>query len=533
MKFREIDTAAASGAILAHSAATASGRIPKGTVLDEPLLSALRAAGVGRVTVAFPEAGDVAEDEAAGRIASALAGGNVRAGAPLSGRANLYAACKGLFRADAAQVDALNAVDSAVTLATLSDHAHVEKGRLVATVKIIPFAMPEKAVKACERLAGILEVGEYVGAVARLIQTRLSGTRESVLDKTRRVTEARLAQCAATLGGEDRCAHRTAELAAAMSAALESGPDLLLVSGASAVSDPHDVIPAAIERLGGEVRRVGMPVDPGNLLVLGRIGSAAVLGLPGCARSPKLNGLDWVLRRLCAGECVASEDVLRMGVGGLLDEIYERPRLRIPAAAAPARPLAAVLLAGGLSSRMEGRNKLLEEWKGKPLLLHSAEALAQARGKGEIDAAVVVTGSDNERIEALCAGLGLTLVHNPGFRSGMASSLAAGIRAVPAGTAGAFVCLGDMPLAAAGRLAGLAAAFSPGEGRDIVVPVWGGKRGHPVLFGARHFEGLCALEGDVGARPLLGRHEDAVVQVEAGPEALLDFDDPAAFAAET
>ena len=134
----------------------------------------------------------------------------------------------------------------------------------------------------------------------------------------------------------------------------------MLVAGASAIVDRRDVIPAAIERRGGTIEHFGMPVDPGNLLLLGRLGEVPVLGLPGCARSPKVNGFDWVLQRLLAGLPVGAEDIMRMGAGGLLAEIPRGP-YRVPAPAArrkpvaqpPQRPaIAALILAAGQSRRM-------------------------------------------------------------------------------------------------------------------------------------------------------------------------------------
>ncbi len=103
---------------------------------------------------------------------------------------------------------------------------------------------------------------------------------------------------------------------------------MVIVFGASALCDFDDVIPAAIRAAGGEVLRAGMPVDPGNLLVLGRLGETPVIGAPGCARSPKENGFDWVLDRLIAGLDVTSDDIAGMGVGGLLMEIPTRPQPR-------------------------------------------------------------------------------------------------------------------------------------------------------------------------------------------------------------
>ncbi len=532
MRFGEMAVDDALGAVLAHSVKTDDGRIAKGTRLDKGHLRSLVETGLESIFVAVPDEGDIAENEAAGRIAETIRGEGLRIGSVSSGRANLFAEANGLFRADVDRVDGLNGVSPDITLATLSDREHVTVGRLVATVKVIPFSTGESVVARCERIGEAVKVNPYVPSTAALVQTRLSSVKESVLDKTRRITEARLLQCGASLGMELRCEHRTKDLAAAIGKMLEGGPNLLLICGASAVCDENDIVPAAITACDGEVRRVGMPVDPGNLLVLARIGKTAVLGLPGCARSPKMNGLDWVLRRLCVGECVTSDDILHMGVGGLLEEIHERPQPRVLAAGSGQGPFAAVLLAAGLSSRMGVRNKLLEKWRDKPLLQHAAETVATARDNGTVASAVLVTGKDHDEIVRTVDGWRFKVVHNDSFESGMASSLACGIGVVPQGYEGAFVLLGDMPLVEPDLLSAMAAAFSPTEGKDIVVPVCGGKRGHPVLFGARHFPDLMALDGDTGAKWLLARNEEATVEVQANRGSLADLDDPEAFGRE-
>ena len=186
------------------------------------------------------------------------------------------------------------------------------------------------------------------------------------------MTEARLAALGCTLVLETRCAHSIGELESHIRAALGHPIDLLLIHGASAILDRRDVIPAAIVAAGGRVDHFGMPVDPGNLLLLGHVGELAVLGLPGCARSPKVNGFDWVLERLVAGLPVGPAEIMRMGAGGLLAEIPSRPLPR--AEAKPPAPqqketppgprIGALLLAAGQSRRMGGPNKLLEEIDG-------------------------------------------------------------------------------------------------------------------------------------------------------------------------
>ena len=119
--------------------------------------------------------------------------------------------------------------------------------------------------------------------------------------------------------------HREAELADAIKAA--EGELVLILTG-SATSDPLDVAPQALRQAGGHVERFGMPVDPGNLLFTGDHQGRPVIGLPGCARSPALNGADWVLERILCGAEVRSADIAAMGVGGLLKEIPTRPMPR-------------------------------------------------------------------------------------------------------------------------------------------------------------------------------------------------------------
>ena len=211
--------------------------------------------------------------------------------------------------------------------------------------------------------------------------------------------------------------------------------------GASAIADRRDVIPSALEAIGGHIEHFGMPVDPGNLLMIGGDASGhPVLGAPGCARSPKENGFDWVLMRLLAGLPVAREDITGLGVGGLLMEIVTRPQPRDEPAPA-GRNIAGVVLAAGRSSRMGGPNKLLEQIAGRPLVRIVVDAVLASRARPVI----VVTGHQRERVEAALAGLPVRFVHNPHFADGLGTSLKAGIAALPAGADGAIVCLGDMP----------------------------------------------------------------------------------------
>ena len=273
-----------------------------------------------------------------------------------------------------------------------------------------------------------------------------------------------------------------------------------------------------------------MPVDPGNLLLIGDMPAGVpVLGAPGCARSPVENGFDWVLMRLLlAGLKVTRDDLTAMGVGGLLMEIVTRPQPRIPVARSHQQHVTAIVLAAGRATRMGGPNKLLAELNGKALVRIVAEQALASKASS----VTVVTGHQAREVEAALRGLNVTFVHNPDFADGLATSVKAGIAKLPKDAAGALVCLGDMPLIDAQLLDRLIAAFAPDRGALIAVPVNEGRRGNPVLWSRRFFPELMTLDGDIGARHLIAKHAEAVAEVPVeGQGAFLDIDTPQALAA--
>lgn len=517
----------AEGAILAHSRRLSGKALKKGRVLTAEDITALREAGVETVIAARLESGDVPEDEAAARLAAAMADDGIDTAAPFTGRCNLIAGADGVMSYDPAMLDAVNLIDEALTVALLPPYEVVEKGQMVGTVKIIPFAAPEAALKRCEALAGKVRVAAFRPVRAGLVQTALPATKPSVLDNTARVTAARLQRMGASLGDEARCAHDTATVAAAIRQQIAAGHGMVLLFGASAVVDRRDVLPAGIVAAGGTVDHFGMPVDPGNLLLLGHVGDIPVIGMPGCARSPKLNGFDWVLQRLVAGLPVTRTDIMRMGAGGLLKEIASRPLPRedghkMEAAPRKAPRIAVLVLAAGQSRRMGEVNKLLAEIDGRPMVAKVVE-IVRASKAGPV---TVVTGHEAERVKAALPG-GLAFVHNPDYAAGLSASLKAGIAALPADSDAVLVCLGDMPGISPAMIDRLIAAFDPIEGREICVPTYKGKRGNPVLWGRRFLPEMAALAGDVGAKHLIGTHADQVVEVEMDSDGvLIDIDTP-------
>jgi molybdenum cofactor cytidylyltransferase len=531
MKFGLVPPGDAKGGIVVHSIRQSGLVLKKGSVVGDADIAALKAAGIKAITVARIEPDDVSEDAAAAELAAAVAGEGVHVDRAFTGRANLFAETAGVVVVDPAGIDRFNEVDADITLATLEAFAPVVPGKMIATVKIIPFAVSaaarDKALAVARAAVPLVRVAPYRLRKVGVISTVLPGLADKVIEKTLRVTQERLAPAGAKIVAERRVPHETAALARALDDVLDAGAELAIVFGASAIADRRDVIPAAVEAVGGTIEHFGMPVDPGNLMLVASARGRPVLGAPGCARSPRENGFDWVLERILCGLPVTRRDITAMGVGGLLMEIVTRPQPRA-VEVKPGRHLAAIVLAAGRSTRMGGLNKLLAEINGRPLVRIAAEEVLASQARPVI----VVTGHQRERVEAAVSGLDVVLVHNLDFAGGLSTSLKAGIAAVPADADGVIVCLGDMPQVDAKLIDRLLSAFDPEKGALVVVPTIDGKRGNPVVWSRRFFPELAALEGDTGARHLIASYPEAVTEVPlTGNAVLVDVDTPDALVA--
>ncbi len=322
MIFGERPLADCEGAILAHALMLGK-RHPKGSPVTPQLLAEAAAHGLATLWIARAESGELPEAEAALRLAASLAGPGTIARPPVHGRVNLHAAHDGLLLLDPAAIAAANGASEGIGIATLGPYSPVAAGDLVATIKIIPFNIPAGSIPAIS--APIRVLPWSAARRPALVQTRLPGTSAAMLAKTAAVTAERFARLGVALHLLPPVDHGIAPLAAAIArlAAASSratGTDLLLIAGASATADRRDIVPMAIAAAGGQTLRLGMPVDPGNLLLLAQAADATpIIGLPGCARSPKRNGFDLVLERLSAGLSVTPETIAAMGAGGLLE----------------------------------------------------------------------------------------------------------------------------------------------------------------------------------------------------------------------
>jgi molybdopterin biosynthesis enzyme len=334
MKFGPVPVADAAGHILGHNVSGASGQraLRKGRSLTPKDIELLRALGRESVYVARLEAGDVDEDSAAGRIAVAVAGVGLRLSAARTGRVNFYSQEIGVLRVDTERLADINA-GPGIALATLRNHSAVRPGRMVATLKVIPFSLPGELV---ERLAAAASANGPTLSVDRIEPARVGIIISGSAAARERITEGYLD----ALGARFECLGASIErvdyvalddevdearLAETLERNFERSLDLILLAGETAIQDRFDIAPRAIERAGGQITCYGAPVDPGNLLLVAFRGKIAILGAPGCARSSKTNIVDLVLPRLLAGERLEAADVIGLGHGGLLEDVPERP----------------------------------------------------------------------------------------------------------------------------------------------------------------------------------------------------------------
>ena len=532
MKLARLTPRDAIGHTVVHALKTDAGRISKGSIITKDHAAALEAAGIAAVTCAVAAPGDLNENAAATRLAASLNSAGITPQKAFTGRVNFIADDIGIVRYNRDILHKLNTVDEGITLALVQHNQLLAAGDMVATLKIIPFFVAESSVAAVEAILAdvpdvpLMQFHPLARKQAWLIQSRFDhqSDAQALFAATEKVTATRIEQLGSVMLGSTVVAHDEAEIAAAVTTAVAAGAEIILIAGASAIADRGDVIPAAIEQAGGHVDHFGLAVDPGNLLLLGRCGETSVIGMPGCARSPKLNGLDWVLHLLLAGITPDADELAEMAAGGLLMEIASRPLPRALVARKPKPPrIEGVLLAAGTSSRMGTDNKLLADWGGKPMIRHIAETMA---GAG-LDSISVILGHDAEAVAAALDGVDARLIFNPHYRQGQSTSLRTAVDHLDQATTDLMVVLGDMPLIDRDVIDTLIAHHRNAENRAsrITLPAVEGRRGNPVIWGESFFAEMATITGDTGARPLFEAYPAAINAVPFNrPELLLDAD---------
>ena len=496
MRFGGVPVGKAAGCILAHSLHVGGKRFRKGMVLTTGDTELFAATGLKEVTVAELSEDDVGEDEAASRLADALLSGTsgLSRSAAFTGRANIYADVAGVVEFDVKAVARLNGINPAITLATLANLSRVASRSLVATAKIITFAVPsvdlEKALMAA---SGILCHFPVIRRDASLIVTRVEGQGERLVEKGKSSVVARLTRLGIELTETRVVPHRQDAVGKAIAAS--SGSLVLLLTG-SATSDAFDVGPQGLRLAGGKVHRFGIPVDPGNLLFHGELGDRPVIGLPGCARSPALNGADWILERIACGRNLTDGQLAEMGVGGLLKEVPSRPQPRSGGVGAFSRPrVAVIVLADELP---DGVGELLEAARA------SDAELIRIAGSGSV--CRELEGIPSVAPDTLLATAAST---------GRAGLIRVGIESLPPEIDAILLLRSGDPVPDKTLLNRMIAAFSPKDGREICrIASEAGGRGPPILFGRRFFESLSELSGHRGGNDLLPDAQEFLCEIQ-------------------
>ena len=534
MKIEYLDPNGSKGSILAQTYNLSGRRLSKGTHVSEDMVELLNKENVKTVLCAVPHEGDVHEDSAAEAISKALDENQLYAEEASTGRVNFRTPALSIVRYNRELIKKINLVDESIAFSIVEHNQLLAKDDLIATLKIIPFFVSKIYV---ERVVDLISKNEIFKIhylqekKVELIQTYYDWQKGSIFKATSNVTSSRLDALGCPLQKETLIPHNHRSLCSEIKSSIDRGSQVLLISGASAITDRADQIPKAILSVGGEIIQYGLAVDPGNLLLIGKVGNTTIIGMPGCARSPKLNGFDWVLQLLIADIPINKDELADMGAGGLLMEIASRP---LPRALAKSvnkkeKKIMGVILAAGNSTRMGKGNKLLKNIGGAPLVRNTAIEML----KSDLDTCSIVLGYQSDKVAAVIKDLDIKLILNPRWEKGQSSSLMAAINNLDATYTDILIMLGDLPAVKSSHINRIIEEHLLTDNRKsrITIPSFKGQKGNPIIWGRSFFNDLSNLEGDVGGRALFSEHPAAINLIEMDdPCVLTDLDTPKDFA---
>ena len=533
MKIEYLDPNKSKGSILAQTYNLSGRTLSKGMHVSEEILEFLNRENVKNILCAVPHEDDVHEDSAAEAISKALDENQLYAEEASTGRVNFRTPALSIVRYNRELIKKINLVDESIAFSIVEHNQLLAKNDLIATLKIIPFFVSKIYVEQVVSLIAkneIFKVHRLQEKKVELIQTYYDWQKRSIFKATSNVTSSRLDALGCPLQKETLIPHDHKSLCSEIKSSVDSGAQVLLISGASAITDRSDHIPKAILSVGGEIIQYGLAVDPGNLLLIGKIGNTTIIGMPGCARSPKLNGFDWVLQLLMANIPINKEELADMGAGGLLMEIASRPLPRALAKSAKKREkkIMGIILAAGNSSRMGKDNKLLRNIGGASLVRNTAVEML----KSDLDSCSIVLGYQSDKVAAVIKDLNINLILNPFWEEGQASSLKAALNTLDSSYSDLLVMLGDLPGVKSKHINKIIEEHLLANNRKskITIPSFNGKKGNPVIWGKSFFPDLSNLEGDVGGRTLFDQHPAAINLLIMEDEAVItDTDTPEDF----
>ena len=330
MFFGELKTESSLGGILSSSIEIYKDKnkikISKGTVINKILIDLFLLNNIEKVKCAKLESDEIDENTTVYEISKKIItskNSNIKIQNPKNGRCNLISSVDGIIVFQPKQLFCINSVTNDIAIASLKAFSKVKKNQVVASIKAIPFGIKQKYLYEIINISeDCFKILPFQKKNIHLIQTTNKNTSAKILEKTLVITKERLFSCGINKIVEKKCYHEMKSICLQLKKSIDEKADIILIFGASAICDINDVIPLSIKKLNGKILRLGMPVEPGNLILLADIEISkkhiSIIGMPGCARSKKENGVDWILWRKLCDLKISSSDINHMGNGGLL-----------------------------------------------------------------------------------------------------------------------------------------------------------------------------------------------------------------------
>ncbi len=290
----------------------------KGHIIQKEDVENLLELGKEQIYIWEPKAGELHEDEAALRIARAVAGKNIEYDVPKEGKSTLKSKERGLLKINSRLLCKINSIED-ISIASLPQNFIVERGQKLAGVRIIPLATREDNLiqmeELCQAEEKVFEIIKYKKLKAAIITTGNEIYKKRIQDKFGTVIRKKLEYFKAQYLGQTFCPDNIEEIKKAILYYKMQGADLIILTGGMSV-DPDDLTPGAIRKSGAKVVTYGAPVQPGNMFMMAYLKETVLLGVPGCAMYYRTTILDVVLPRFFIGEVLNKDDFIRMGEGG-------------------------------------------------------------------------------------------------------------------------------------------------------------------------------------------------------------------------
>lgn len=329
-KLKEVRVEEAVGMVLAHDLTQIvpgefKGRLfRKGHVVTAEDLPRLKDIGKENLYTIELADTDLHEDDAADRMARALAGERIACGEPAEGKVTLKSTVHGLASVAKEAVQAINRIGD-IALATVVDRRVVRPGEALAATRAIPLIVPKTKVEQVERVArdfraergaAPIDVRPFRPMKAGLLTTGTEVYSGRIADKFGPAVTAKLAEFGSEVGEQRFAPDDRHTIVKEIHYLRKQGYDMILVSGGMSV-DPDDRTPGAISAAGADIVSYGTPMLPGSMLLFGYLGNVPIFGLPGCVMHDPYTSFDVLLSRVLVGDTIGREDIVEMGYGGL------------------------------------------------------------------------------------------------------------------------------------------------------------------------------------------------------------------------